>query len=94
MMRKMLRAPLASAGFVIVILTLAGVLGVLPGPKVAFASGNWTFTGSMHTARSNFTLTQFKNGKVLAAGGVDGSGNYLSSAELYNPTTGIWSLTG
>jgi hypothetical protein len=33
------------------------------------------------------------NGKVLVAGGEDDS-DYLSSVELYDPATGMWTLTG
>jgi N-acetylneuraminic acid mutarotase len=33
-------------------------------------------------------------GQVLAAGGADGAGTLLASAELYNPSAGTWSLTG
>ena len=32
------------------------------------------------------------DGKVLVAGGFDG--NSLTSAELYDPTSGTWSITG
>jgi hypothetical protein len=60
-------------------------------------------TGSMHTARSGHTATLLPDGKVLVAGGGcnhDGSCNAgsfldnLRSAELYNPKTGTWSVTG
>jgi hypothetical protein len=34
------------------------------------------------------------NGKVLVAGGQGTSSAYLSSAELYDPTTGTWTPTG
>ena len=34
------------------------------------------------------------NGKVLVAGGYNGSGHLLSSAELYDPASGTWSATG
>src|SRR2546429_9513305 len=30
---------------------------------------NWTFTGSLHTPRSDYTATLSPNGKALAAGG-------------------------
>jgi hypothetical protein len=31
---------------------------------------------------------------VLVVGGVDSGGNDLTSAELYDPVTGVWSTTG
>jgi hypothetical protein len=34
------------------------------------------------------------NGKVLVAGGSDGKGHNLSSAELYDPATEKWMETG
>src|ERR1035437_5584691 len=48
--------------------------------------------GPMITARYNHTATLLQNGKVLAAGGWNGS--YLSSAELFDPATGTWTNTG
>ncbi len=57
------------------------------------ATGTWSPTGTMSTARMNHTATLLSNGKVLVAGGFDGS-SYLASAELYDPATGSWSLTG
>ena len=57
------------------------------------ASGTWTATGSLTTARDFHTATLLPNGKVLVAGGIDNSGS-LSSAELYDPASGTWSATG
>ena len=57
------------------------------------ASGTWTATGSLATARDCHTATLLPNGKVLVAGGYDASG-YLASAELYDPATGTWTATG
>jgi N-acetylneuraminic acid mutarotase len=34
------------------------------------------------------------NGKVLVAGGYGGYTNNLTSAELYDPSIGIWTMTG
>ena len=51
------------------------------------ASGSWSDTGSLGTARVYHTATLLPSGKVLVAGGVDGSG-VLSSAELYDPASG------
>ncbi len=61
------------------------------------ASGTFTLTGSLHTARSGQTTTVLGNGNVLlAAGQNDNTQNfgYLSSAELYNPSTGKFTVTG
>src|SRR5439155_18697386 len=56
------------------------------------ASGTWTATGSLNSARTNHTATQLPNGKVLVAGGL--SNGALPSAELYDPATGTWTVTG
>ena len=47
----------------------------------------------MNLARYNHTATLLSNGKVLVAGGWDGT-NYVTSAELYDPNTGKWTRTG
>lgn len=56
------------------------------------AMGEWTPTGVLTQARSDHTATLLGNGLVLVVGGYNNS--YLSSAELYNPTSGIWTSTG
>jgi len=48
-------------------------------------------TGALNTARYAHTATLLLNGKVLVAGGTDGS-SALSSTELYDPTDGSWKL--
>jgi hypothetical protein len=50
-------------------------------------------TGSMLTARMCATATLLPNGKVLIAGGDDGTQS-LASAEVYDPATGTFTLTG
>lgn len=57
-------------------------------------TGKFSPTGSMSTARSEYTATLLKDGHVLIAGGTDGHGTGLASAELYDPKTGKFSLTG
>ena len=56
------------------------------------ATGTFTATGEMTTARSGHTATLFNDGKVLMAGGPV---NHRSqSAEVYDPTTGTFTATG
>ncbi len=48
----------------------------------------------MNTARDGGTATLLPNGKVLVAGGfIQGIGR-ASSAELYDPASGTWTMTG
>jgi hypothetical protein len=59
------------------------------------ATGHWTLTGSMGTARYGLTLTLMNNGYVLAAGGYSSSSSpALNTAEVYDPTAGVWTPTG
>jgi len=61
------------------------------------SSGSFTQTGSMSLARFGQSATLLPNGQVLIAGGETISGNVSSdaaSAELFNPATGQFSLTG
>jgi hypothetical protein len=60
------------------------------------ATNAWTATASMHHARQEATATLLPDGDVLVAGGIPpgGEGPTLSSAELYDPATGQWTITG
>ena len=49
-------------------------------------------TSSLSTARIYHTATVLPNGKVLVAGGL--GSDYLSSAEVYDPASGMWTSTG
>jgi hypothetical protein len=55
------------------------------------ATGTFSATGSLITARAGQTATLLANGEVLIAGGTGNSSNSLASTELYNPTTGMFS---
>src|SRR6185369_11802338 len=48
----------------------------------------------MNAARAWHTATLLQNGKVLVTGGYGTSWALLSSAELYDPATGTWTVTG
>jgi hypothetical protein len=56
------------------------------------ATGTWTVTGPLNTARYHHTATLLPNGKVLVAGG-SGQG-IIYSTELYDPVSGTWTATG
>jgi N-acetylneuraminic acid mutarotase len=64
-------------------------------------TGTWTRTGTLNCGRAYHTAALLPNGKVLVAGGYNDNGNSggdpdgpLASAELYDPATGRWEMTG
>ncbi len=60
-------------------------------------SGTWRLTGSMNVARTTFPAVLLPHGKVLVAGGGTGPCCYfaiIASAEVYNTSTGMWTMTG
>ncbi len=62
------------------------------------STSNFTPTGSLTTPRCGQSATLLANGKVLVAGGYDSGSTgglpTLSTAELYDPSTGKFSATG
>ena len=50
-------------------------------------------TGDLSAPRSSHTATLLPGGKVLVVGGYNGDIS-TSSAELYDPSNGIWTVTG
>jgi hypothetical protein len=69
--------------------TLSQTHNVTPGS----VTGTFSPTGSMAEARYLDTATLLPDGRVLIAGGYNGS-TALDSAELYDPSTGTFSPTG
>jgi N-acetylneuraminic acid mutarotase len=67
-------------------------LAALALPSAAPAAG-FSSAAPMSGARYLATATLLPNGKVLVAGG-QGSTGYLTSAELYDPSTNSWSAAG
>ena len=58
-------------------------------------TGTWTSTGSLAAARNFHTATLLLDGRVLVAGGAPDAAQYssLSSVEVYDPATGVWTAT-
>lgn len=79
--------------FVFVSIAAIGLMATSSIPALA-GSGGFNSTGSMNVARFGHTATLLADGEVLVAGGANNSTGFLSSAELYNPSTGKWTLTG
>ncbi|CAF4829874.1 unnamed protein product, partial [Rotaria sp. Silwood1] len=61
-------------------------------------TGLWTRSANMTIGRLSHTAIRLANGKVLVAGGSGSDGSNalgaISSAELYDPSTGLWTGTG
>src|SRR5207248_236803 len=55
--------------------------------------GKWRATGNLSTARSSHTATLLPTGQVLVVGGRNSTTDDLTSAELYDPGTGVWTAT-
>ncbi len=60
------------------------------------ATGTFTITGEMATARERHTATLLADGRVLVVGGATsaGAGDPTATAEVYDPSTGSFSVTG
>jgi hypothetical protein len=86
----------ASLGYGVTPIAGSEQLTVLP-TSVA-QPGTWAFTGSMNVPRQAFAATLLNNGKVLMTSGgstiVPYPGDdFTPSAELYDPSTGFFTLT-
>jgi len=59
-------------------------------------TGMWSVTGSLNTPRGSHTATLLPDGKVLVVAGdtSDSLPYFGGTAELYDPSTGTWTLTG
>jgi Bacterial Ig-like domain (group 2)/Kelch motif/Galactose oxidase, central domain len=60
------------------------------------STGIFTMTGAMATARERHTATLLADGRVLIVGGTTstGAGDPTATAEVYDPSTGSFSVTG
>ena len=60
-------------------------------------TGKWKASGNLNVSRLEHTATLLPNGKLLISGGnevTSSTTTVLSSAELYNSSTGTWTSTG
>lgn len=62
-------------------------------PSASGGLGGWVLAGTMAAARYGHTATTLPGGKILVAGGRDGS-TYLDSTEVYDSPTDAWSASG
>ena len=71
-------------------------VGLMPAQPCAGGSGGFENTESLITGRLGHTATLLPDGRVLVVGGGGGSADpiVLASAELYDPASGTWSVTG
>jgi len=61
------------------------------------ATNTWTPTGSMSQGRDAHTATLLADGRVLVAGGAisrEPSYDWFASAEIYDPNSSLWTMTG
>lgn len=78
----------------------AGVatLDSLSGDRTAtcekYNAGSWTSIAKMNEARSHHQSVLLPDGRILVSGGIGQDGTSLTSAEVYNPSTGCWTLVG
>jgi hypothetical protein len=60
-----------------------------------YTSGSgWAAGEAMKKVRVDGAAVLLKDGRVLVAGGTDAAGVAQNSAEIYDPSTGHWTLTG
>ena len=74
-----------------------GVTSVTSAEIYDEATNTWTFNGSMNVGRGEFANVVLNDGRVLVMGGItelSENGQPIASAEIYDPVTGTWTLTG
>jgi Kelch motif/Galactose oxidase, central domain len=82
------------ATFFLVLATASNTTGGGSTIPPSGATGLWSRAASLATGREEHTATLLPNGKVLVAGGTNGRGKVLASAELYDPVRDRWTSAG
>jgi hypothetical protein len=73
---------------------LLGLMAVIPGSATAARTGTFTpLPNSLSTPRSAAAAASLADGRVLLVGGYNGA-MFLSSSEIFNPSTGGFSGSG
>ena len=84
-----------AAGTVTITVTMPGFTGT-PGTAsvtVVPAPPNWTLTGNLFHQTGGQTATLLNDGTVLLAGGEDSANAVLDLAQIYTPSTGLFTPT-
>ena len=68
--------------------------GVVLAERYDSSESLWTEAGSLQQERRWHTATLLEDGRVLVTGGMTADLQALQSAEIYDPASGKWSLTG
>jgi N-acetylneuraminic acid mutarotase len=77
-----------------ILIGVACFVGLVAGPATAQVQGTWfTTTNNLSSPVELNVQVLLHNGNVLVAGGTDGT-TYLATAQLYNPSTHMWTPTG
>src|SRR6266566_627696 len=69
------------------------IFGARIGSSQPRSIGSWSAAAHLSTGRAEPAAALLKDGRVLVAGGFDGRGQPLASAEIYNPNLNRWSPT-
>ncbi len=88
------RSPSKVVGIFVAALALAStVTAVAPAPAGA-AGGRFSATGLARNGREFHTATLLHDGTVMVTGGRAANTTVAREAEVYNPTTGTWTVVG
>jgi len=82
-----------TASLVRFLTSISCLIGLLLTTSLTSHAQTFTTTGSMTTAREEYTATALQNGMVLIVGGSNGYSDF-STAELYDPSAGAFTRTG
>ena len=59
-----------------------------------WSAGKWTATGSLNSARDDFTAQPLANGRAMVVGGSNVDWISFSSPKIWDPKTGAWTTSG